>query len=345
MSLLASSFAQVREPVVKVPLPATGATRLARYLRFLDSLDAHLAGTKYDVVHAMLPVRQCDVYHPHAGLAAESVAAGPLKHAGSVARRLLRWANAINRKRQRFAAVERALLAGARPPVVLCLSEYVKRTVRQHYHRLPEDRLATLFNAVDVCRYDPERAPGEPALDLRKRLNVPADGIIALMIAQDFQRKGLAEAIGALARLEDRRLVLAVVGKQKPGAYRRLARRLGVADRVVFNGPTTSPFDFYRAADFFVLPTRHDPCSLVVLEALAMGLPVISTAFNGACEIMVEGRHGFVLPDPADLTALAEAMRQLLDPAARQAISQACLALRPRLAYRHHLDELLRIYD
>jgi UDP-glucose:(heptosyl)LPS alpha-1,3-glucosyltransferase len=345
VSLLASSFADVGGTVVKVPLPAAGATRLGRYLRFQDSLDTHLAGTEYDVVHAMLPVRRCDVYHPHAGLAAESIASGHLKHAGRVARGLSRWANALNRKRQRFAAVERELLAGGRPPVVLCLSQYVKRTVRRHYN-LPEDRLATLFNAVDVERYDPgPNAPGEPAIDLRSRLNVPADAIVALMIAQDFQRKGLAEAIGALARLEDRRLVLVVVGKQGPGPYRRLARRRGVEQRVVFNGPTTSPFDFYRAADFFVLPTRHDPCSLVVLEALAMGLPVISTVFNGACEIMENGRHGFVLPDPSDIPALAEAMRQLLDPAARQAMSQACLALRPRLAYGHHLDELVGIYE
>jgi len=55
------------------------------------------------------------------------------------------------------------------------------------------------------------------------------------------------------------------------------------------------PYAFYRAADFFVLPTRHDPCSSSWLEALAMGLPVISTIFNGACEIMIDGVHGFVL--------------------------------------------------
>lgn len=344
VSLLASSFAEVREPVVNVLLPATGTTRLGRYLRFLDSLDAHLACTQYEVVHAMLPVRQCDFYHPHAGLAAESVAAGHLKHAGGLARGLSKLANSLNRKRQRFAAIERALLTGSRPPVVLCLSEYVKETVRRHYN-VPNERLATLFNAVDVGRYDPDRDGGEPAADLRKRLKVPADGVVALMIAQDFERKGLPQAIGAVARVQDRRLMLVVVGKQDPAAYRRLAQRLGVAERVVFNGPTSSPFDFYRAADFFVLPTRHDPCSLVVLEALAMGLPVISTVFNGACEIIQDGQHGYVLPDPADVQALASVMHQLLDPTARRAMSEACHALRPRLAYQHHLDELMRIYE
>src|SRR5439155_7596627 len=81
------------------------------------------------------------------------------------------------------------------------------------------------------------------------------------------------------------------------------------AARVSFAGAVADPRPFYRDADFFVLPTKHDPCSLVVLEALAMGLPVISTKFNGACEIMTDGVHGYVLDDPADVNALAAAMR------------------------------------
>ncbi len=93
-----------------------------------------------------------------------------------------------------------------------------------------------------------------------------------------------------------------------------------------------------------MLPTRHDSCSLVVLEALAMGLPVISTVFNGACEIMTDGTHGYVLANPADVRALTEAMRQFLDPAKRQAMHEACLALRPSLSFDAHMDRLEEIY-
>ena len=113
-----------------MPLDATAATRLGRYRRFLTSLEAHLAGRRYNVVHAMLPVRRCDVYHPHAGIAAEAVAGGHLKHPGAVRRLAARAANRVNLKRRRFAAVERELLTGPNPPVVLCLSEYIKRDVR-----------------------------------------------------------------------------------------------------------------------------------------------------------------------------------------------------------------------
>jgi UDP-glucose:(heptosyl)LPS alpha-1,3-glucosyltransferase len=210
----------------------------------------------------------------------------------------------------------------------------VKRFVRRHYP-LPDDRLVRLFNAVDLARFAPAPAPD------REQSN----WVNGLIIAQDYERKGLREAIQALARAADPRLRLLVVGKQDPAAYARLARELRVDERVVFHPPTASPQEFYRQADFFVLPTWHDPCSLVVLEALAMGLPVISTAYNGACEVMIDGTHGFVLKDPSDVATLANAMKTLCDDDRRRTMSRACLALRPTLAYEHHLDELTQIYE
>ena len=363
VSVLAASFADAGPGVARVPLPHAGPTRLARYVRFLDGLDAHLASAAYDVVHAMLPVRRCDLYHPHAGIAAEAVASGHLKHDSPVRQVAARLANRLNRKRRRFAAVERELLmprespvppteSPAAPPrvgsprvapVVLCLSDYIKATVRRHYP-LPDERLATLINAVDLKKFDPGEGTESGRL-VRAQHGVLPGQVVALMVAQDFARKGLREAIEAWKRVADERLVLMVVGKDDFAPYAKLAADARYPANLVYAGATRDVRPYYRAADLFVLPTRHDPCSLVVLEALAMGLPVISTRFNGACEVMTEGEHGFVLPDPADVGALADAMRKMLDGPAREAMSQACLALRPRLAYEHHLDELERVYN
>ena len=120
--------------------------------------------------------------------------------------------------------------------------------------------------------------------------------------------------------------------------------QLGVADRLQFVGNVADPVPLYRSADFFILPTKRDPCSLVVLEALAMGLPVISTAQNGACEIMVDGVHGRVVADPADAAAVADAVRSVLVDGTRDRMSAACLALRPALSQEHHLDAVERAY-
>jgi UDP-glucose:(heptosyl)LPS alpha-1,3-glucosyltransferase len=212
----------------------------------------------------------------------------------------------------------------------------VKGTVRKHYPGLGDGRLATLFNAVDLARFDPVKAA--PA-DVRR------DAVVGLMVAQDFERKGLREAISALARVKDCAIALEVVGKPDPGPYVELARSLGVEASVQFMGPQRDVFAFYAAADFFVLPTRHDPCSLVVLEALAMGVPVISTRQNGACEIMTSGEHGFVLESADNAEGLVAAMRAMCDEATRTRMGEACLALRPRLAYDAHLDTLIGVYE
>ncbi len=302
-----------REHCATVILAATGFTRTARYHNFLNSLDAHFDRHKYNIIHAMLPIHHCDVYHPHAGMAVES------------------RMSIFTPRRKAMAQVEQQLLYAPKPPRVLCLSEYVKQSVRKHYP-LGASHLPVLFNAVDLERF----ALGEPK---------PHDDLIALMIAQDFERKGLRQTLEALAKIDDKRLKLRVIGKDDPGTYRKLAERLGIADRVQFAGPTTDPAGEYRNADFFILPTRHDPCSLVVLESLAMGLPVISTRFNGACEIMTDGKHGFVLSDPNNIDALSAAMKKMLDEPTRLSMRAACLELRSSLSYERHLDRLIQIYE
>lgn len=93
-----------------------------------------------------------------------------------------------------------------------------------------------------------------------------------------------------------------------------------------------------------MLPTRRDSCSLVVLEALASGLPVISTRQNGATEIMTDGVHGYVLQGPDD-PRLAEAMRLMQSAERRAAMREACLALRPLLSWENHVSTLLSIYQ
>jgi UDP-glucose:(heptosyl)LPS alpha-1,3-glucosyltransferase len=326
VSLLAADFGPAIPGVSQIPITHRGLTRIGRYRCFLNALDQHLADHRYDIVHAMLPVRQCDVYHPHAGLAAEAA-----KQTG--------WRMLFAPRRWAMARTERQLLKSNRPPAVLCLSDYVKAAIRRHY-LLQENTLLTLFNAVDLVKFEPAGTR-----DVRRRFGLPDDAVIALMIAQDFARKGLREAILALARIADARLRLLVVGKQDPAAYAEMARKAGVNDRVVFASVTDRPADFYRAADCFVLPTRHDPCSLVVLEALAMGVPVISTVFNGACEIMTDGVHGFVLRDPTDIDALAAAMRQMLDSDRRATMRAACVALRDRLSFDAHVERLCNVYQ
>ena len=343
VTLAASSFGKPIAGVEFVTLDAHGWSRLARYRRFLQSVRKLTDQHPCDIVHAMLPVETCDLYHPHAGIAAEATESGHTKYRSQFAQASARLFNRLNRKRRFFAEVERAMIERAGGPHILCLSQYIREAARRHYP-IDERRLPVLLNGVDLARFDPQEN-ARIRVQVRSRLGLTREHVAALIIAQDFERKGLTEAIEAVAKVGDERLRLVVIGKPDPAAYRRLAERLGIAGRIIFAGSTDRPADFYQAADFFVLPTRHDPCSLVVLEALAMGLPVISTMCNGACEAMTHGTHGFILPDPGDIPALADAMRQLLDAPTRQRMQQACIDLRPQLSQAEHLRRIVEIYE
>jgi UDP-glucose:(heptosyl)LPS alpha-1,3-glucosyltransferase len=96
-----------------------------------------------------------------------------------------------------------------------------------------------------------------------------------------------------------------VVGKGNEAKFLALAAASGVGDRVIFTGPQTNVERYYAAADIFVLPTLYDPFSNSTLEALASGLPAITTAQNGASEVIDEGVDGFMVSDALDVDGLA----------------------------------------
>jgi UDP-glucose:(heptosyl)LPS alpha-1,3-glucosyltransferase len=341
VDLIATKFGSPIEGVNFVPIAVKSPSRAGRYLQFLDGLDEHLVKRKYDIVHSMLPVRHCDLYHPHAGMAKAALETH-LSRESAPARAMAKLANRLNRKRRLFARVEDYLIHGADKPMVVSLSDYVSGMILRNYPGI-SGQLVKLFNGTDLVKFDPAaHASGRSAI--RTQFGIPADATVALMIAQHFERKGLAEVVAAIAKLGARASFVLVVGKDEPARMQSLAKKLGVEEQIIFAGQTRSSADFYAASDFFVLPTRHDSCSLVVLEALAMGVPVISTVFNGACEIMDEGVHGFVLKDPADVNALAAAIEKLFDRDVRERMRAKCLELRGPLSFEAHLDRVEELY-
>src|SRR5205807_2292297 len=146
-----------------------------------------------------------------------------------------------------------------------------------------------------------------------------------------YRLKGLDPLLRSVARLRARseyrdasRLFrLVVAGNPNTRKYQNLARALRIHDHVRFVGHMTDMKNAYFAADFLVHPTFYDPCSLVVLEALACGLPVITSRYNGASELLQPPRDGYVIDDPHDHAQLAACMEQFLDPGRRNAGSEA----------------------
>src|SRR5262249_4723856 len=118
-------------------------------------------------------------------------------------------------------------------------------------------------------------------------------------------RKNLDSVLHALARVPD--LTLIVVGKLERSPFPHLAQKLNIPDRVIFLGYRPDVSRLMRAADFFLSPSRYEPFGLVVLEALASGLPVITASTVGAAAL-VTPNCGRVIPDPHDIDSLAVAL-------------------------------------
>jgi len=340
VSILAGEFdeAPARWNKVRVCQLPRGHTR--RYRLYVDALDHHLQSHKYDAVHAMIPVRHCDVYHPHSGLAAEQDRRGYLKHASWPMRRIAQVGNQFNTKRRLLHNLERGLLERSHPAVVLCLSNIHADLIHQHYPKLDRRFVATLPNGVDTNHFRPA---GDRAT-IRQKFGYAPEAIIGLFIAHHWKFKGAREAIAAVAQVGNPNLKLVLVGGEPPEPYRRFAESQGVANQIIFAGSVPDALARYQAADFFVLPTRQDSCSLSLLEAAAVGLPVISTSQNGACELIENGREGFVIEDPQDVGALATAMKQMLSADERAKMSKACITLAPKLSWDAHVDRLVEIY-
>jgi UDP-glucose:(heptosyl)LPS alpha-1,3-glucosyltransferase len=187
----------------------------------------------------------------------------------------------------------------------------VKAEIRRHFG-VAEEKLHVIYNGVDLEAFHP-RLREQHRAAVRGRLGIPEDAMLHLFVGSGFERKGVFRLLRAFARGADARAHLVVVGKDKAESRAAAdARALGIAGRVHLVGGQKEVGPWYGAADSFVLPTLYDPFPNAALEAMAAGLPVITSVQSGAAEL-VDASNGRVC-DALDEAALARFLREF-DPA------------------------------
>lgn len=325
-------------------LPLGGVPRPFRALAFARRAAAFLDRADFDVVHAISPLPCADVYEPRGGTVRETLRRNFSTRPPGLARTLKRFTTALDLKQHTLLHLERRI---CRPggPAIAAVSGYVARQLAEHYG-LAEPRVRVVFNGVQVEASTPERRAAN-RLAIRAQHGVEPSTLLLLFVAHNYRLKGLEPLIGAVARAAAANpdLRLLVIGRDNPVRYAALAQRLGVADRVTFIGSTQRVGAFFHAADACVHPTYYDPCSRVVLEAIAWGVPCITTRYNGAAEIMTDGVHGYVMNDPADVAALADCIGRLHDPVRRAAMGARTAELREAVSMNRHVDGMLKLYE
>jgi glycosyltransferase involved in cell wall biosynthesis len=179
-----------------------------------------------------------------------------------------------------------------------------------------------LPNAVDLHTFSPQQREMRRA-SAREEWKLTERQAVLLLIGNDWANKGLATLLHAMAECRDENLQLLVAGGDASEPFREIAASLGLADRVRWIAPRADVMSLYAASDIYVSPTREDAFALPPLEAMACGLPVITSVCNGGAEVIYDWVNGFVLRDPTDVRGLAELLKRLsLDADLRTRVGQ-----------------------
>ncbi|MGI0037074.1 MAG: glycosyltransferase family 4 protein [Nitrososphaera sp.] len=237
--------------------------------------------------------------------------------------------------------LERRLLETDDPPWVIANSRMVRGDLLRYYG-VPAERITVVYNGVDLDHFRPP-TPAQRAY-ARNALNFATGDVVLLLVGSGFLRKGVASLVRAAgiihAQAPGTRVRVLVVGRGQPRPYLRLAQEVGLPpDAVRFLGPVSDVGTVYHASDVFVLPSLYDPCANVCIEAMAVGLPVVTSAANGAAELVEGTAADAILPDPLDVAGLADCLIPLLDADVRRTRGEAGRAVASGLSHARMVEE------
>ncbi len=273
-------------------VPASGA-RADQPGRFADAVAAAVARETFDCVFSLERTVRQDVYR-----------AGDGVHAMWLARRKQfapSWRRpfvASGKFHRNLLALELRTFSPGCTRRIIVNSEMVRREIVERFS-FPSERIHLVRNGINVARFqsgDRERT--------RTRFGIAPDEFLILFAGSGWERKGLNFLLEAFARTRhgsnaaERNWKLLVVGK---GAAIRVRN-------VIFAGPIEKMEDAYAAADVFAFLPIYEPSSNACIEAMAAGLPIITSRYNGASELIQPGANGTIIEDPADAVRVSEAL-------------------------------------
>jgi UDP-glucose:(heptosyl)LPS alpha-1,3-glucosyltransferase len=267
---------------------------------FADEMARRSASGDHDVLMSLERIWRSDVYR-----AGDGVHRAWLQRRAEIAGPLERVGRFFNRKHAATLALEKALFSKHGTRRVIANSTMVKEEIGRFYD-FPSERIDVVYNGVPLETFRNQR---DRRATKRAELGLADAEVAVLFAGNGWERKGLRFAIEALEAFGSE-LTLLVAGRGEERKYR--------SPRVKFLGVVQDMPGLYAAADIFLLPTLYDPFSNACLEALAAGLPVITTRANGFSEIIRDGREGSVIDDARDVSAIRTALQLWADPVRRE---------------------------
>lgn len=221
---------------------------------------------------------------------------------------------------------------------IIAISEFVKKNILDNYN-VNEKDIEVIYNAVDLQRFNPANK-NIYRKEIRNKYSIPEDKFVILFVGSGFERKGLNYLLKALDLVAEP-LTLLIVGK----GQKIKAKKFNNKHQILFCGAQREIFKYYAASDIFVFPALYEPFGNVHLEALASGLPVITTKLTGAAEIIKDDVHGYVVPTPEEYSLIAEKINFFIrNPEKREMMSLNARKLAEDFSFEIHLKKIFDLY-
>lgn len=302
VSLITQGWGGDADNLTVMTVPRRGWSRASRFRHFVTDIEGVLHSQAFDLVQSHERIPNCQLYRAGDGVHAEWL---QIRQQHLLGWWGTRW-QAIDPFHRAVLQAEREMFTAPALRAVICNSGMVQKEIIRHYPQVDVRKLHIIPNGVDLELFSPSDQIAR--LQARQALGLPARQSVALFVGSGFERKGLGNALKALRDLHDWSLL--VVGRDKhQSRYAEQCRQWEMADRVHFCGVVEDVRPFYRVADVMLHPAWYDPAPNAVLEALAMGLPVITSTTCGNQALIEVGHNGFVIP-AHDWQQLQQYLRQ-----------------------------------
>jgi len=227
---------------------------------------------------------------------------------------------------------------------LIVVSQRMKEEFVRHYGDAAEN-IIVIPNGVDLKTFNPANRPLYRD-SIRQKHGISHSDLVLIFAGGDWERKGVPYIIEALSLLPRPDVKLFISGSGDEKFYGQLAELKQVRERIIFVSGSSNLWEYYAASDIFVFPTIYEPFGLVIVEAMASGLPVITSRSAGIADFMADGVDGLLLSDPGDINNLAAKIELLLSSAElRKTMGERARKTAEKLSWERVAEKTLEVYN
>ncbi len=264
------------------------------------------------------------------------------------------WVKEVRKKRRMSlfdrstAWVEKRMVSDGYCQYYLAVSS-ITRDIFLNEYQVDSGGVPVIHPGIDAVTAAPPEKDAARA-EIFRKYSLPHAAPVILFVSMNFDIKGLDPLMAGLGRMKqlhpDQHFTLLIVGRDHQKKYERLAKQVGIDGQTVFTGliPREEVHGIYRAGDVYAMLSKFDTFGMVVLEAMAEGLPVVVSGNVGAKDLIVEGVNGFVIDNPHDAEHVATALHHIIRDDVKRIMGRAALETSRHYTWERTAQKVKEIY-